>query len=166
MWVFFTAAVIIGLAFAGLYNAKEVNCSIEINAPRERVWRILSDFSRYQEWNPFIVSVNGEAVQRSPLVVKIRPAIGGTMDFNLLLQSVSPPGDMIWLGQTLLPKLLDGRHFFHIESLSAKQCRFVQGERYTGLFLYFAWPILSWSVRRSFSDMNIALKLHAENAKQ
>jgi uncharacterized membrane protein len=33
---------------------KEIHTEIEINAPAEKVWRVLTDFAAYPEWNPFV----------------------------------------------------------------------------------------------------------------
>ena len=39
----------------------EIRTEIEIAAPPSEVWRVLLDFRRYPEWNPFIVELKGEA---------------------------------------------------------------------------------------------------------
>jgi uncharacterized protein YndB with AHSA1/START domain len=31
---------------------KEIHTEIEINASAEKVWRVLTDFAAYSEWNP------------------------------------------------------------------------------------------------------------------
>ena len=40
---------------------KELRSEIEIEAPTERVWGVLTDFAAYPEWNPFIRRVSGRA---------------------------------------------------------------------------------------------------------
>ena len=37
---------------------KELRSQIEIEAPADRVWQVLTDFATYPEWNPFIRRVN------------------------------------------------------------------------------------------------------------
>jgi uncharacterized protein YndB with AHSA1/START domain len=37
-----------------------LHASADIDAPAERVWRVVTDFARYPEWNPFIVRAAGE----------------------------------------------------------------------------------------------------------
>src|SRR4051794_25262595 len=34
---------------------------IEIQAPPERIWEILTDFGAYPQWNPFMPRLDGEA---------------------------------------------------------------------------------------------------------
>ena len=36
---------------------RELRAEIEIAAPPERVWRVLSDFDAYPDWDPFIRSI-------------------------------------------------------------------------------------------------------------
>ncbi|RYZ45415.1 MAG: SRPBCC domain-containing protein, partial [Chitinophagaceae bacterium] len=35
---------------------KQIKTEIVINASKEKVWAILTNFSQYPQWNPFIVS--------------------------------------------------------------------------------------------------------------
>ena len=39
---------------------RQLFTEIEINAPVEKVWTILSDFEKYPDWNPFVKSIEGE----------------------------------------------------------------------------------------------------------
>jgi uncharacterized protein YndB with AHSA1/START domain len=39
---------------------KEIHTEIEINSPAEKVWRVLTDFATYPEWNPFEGSGDGD----------------------------------------------------------------------------------------------------------
>ena len=51
----------------------ELFAMVEIDAPAERVWQVLTDFRRYPEWNPFMPRVAGEAARRAELEVLVRP---------------------------------------------------------------------------------------------
>jgi len=41
---------------------KEIKTAIDISAPPETVWEILTAFSDYENWNPFITSVEGDFI--------------------------------------------------------------------------------------------------------
>ena len=50
---------------------RTIESSIEINAPSNRVWDILTDFPRLPDWNPFITAASGSLQAGSRLSVQI-----------------------------------------------------------------------------------------------
>lgn len=56
----------------------ELHTEIDVDAPSEIVWDILSDLERYTEWNPFIVSAVGEPAVGERLTNRLQPPDGGT----------------------------------------------------------------------------------------
>src|SRR2546426_2508439 len=52
----------------------ELRTDIEIDAPVERVWEVLTDFDRFPDWNPFIRRIGGNAPIGSRLDVFLRAA--------------------------------------------------------------------------------------------
>jgi uncharacterized protein YndB with AHSA1/START domain len=61
---------------------KELHSEIEINAPAERVWEVLTDFASYPKWNPFITRISGEPTTGERLEVRIEPPGGRAMTFK------------------------------------------------------------------------------------
>jgi hypothetical protein len=78
--------------------AKELNTTIEIDAPAETVWEVLTDFSRYNQWNPFIRSISGEARQGGTLEVFIQPPGGNGMTFRPVILALQPGRELRWMG--------------------------------------------------------------------
>jgi uncharacterized protein YndB with AHSA1/START domain len=39
---------------------RELASEVEVDAPAERVWHLLTDFAAYPGWNPFIRQASGE----------------------------------------------------------------------------------------------------------
>ncbi len=39
---------------------REILTNIQIDASESKVWKILTDFPKYKDWNPFIISASGE----------------------------------------------------------------------------------------------------------
>jgi uncharacterized protein YndB with AHSA1/START domain len=56
---------------------KELHTEIEIDAPAERVWRLLTDFASYPRWNPFIRTISGRPIPGERLEVRLEPPGGG-----------------------------------------------------------------------------------------
>ena len=145
---------------------KEIHTEIEINAPAEKVWRVLTDFAAYPDWNPFVRRVEGEVRVGARLHVYIQPAGGKGMSFRPTVLVADHNRELRWLGHLWLPGLFDGEHSFSIEPLAEGHVRFVQRERFGGLLVPLLSKMLDGDTRRGFEEMNRALKLRAESAPE
>lgn len=114
---------------------KELRTEIEIQAPTERAWQLLTDFAGFPQWNPFIRRASGEAKTGVRLEVHIQPTGARGMTFRPTIFKAEPNRELSWLGRLLIPGLFDGEHILTIESLGANRVRFVQREIFTGLFV-------------------------------
>jgi len=140
---------------------KSLHAGIDIDAPAERVWQIVSDFDEYADWNPFIVRAAGE------------PRVGARLDITIAAPGMRPvsfrprvldvePGRLIrWKGEFKLPGLFDGRHALIVDALDGGRSRFTTHEDVTGLLLPFAGKVMTAS-QRGFELMAQALKERAE----
>jgi uncharacterized protein YndB with AHSA1/START domain len=52
---------------------RELRREVEIEAPPERVWAVVTDFAAYPEWNPFIGRISGDLQEGARLEVRIEP---------------------------------------------------------------------------------------------
>ena len=140
---------------------RELQREIEIDAPPERVWSVVTDFAAYPEWNPFIRSIAGEAREGARLQVRLQPPGGRGMTFKPRVLVVEPDRELRWLGRLLLPGIFDGEHRLGVEPLDAGRSRFVQSERFSGLLVPFVKGALRKTVA-GFEEMNSALKARVE----
>jgi hypothetical protein len=146
--------------------ARELNTSIEIDAPANTVWEVLIDFSCYGQWNPFIRSISGEAKQGEQLEVFIQPPGGNGMTFRPVILAVQPGHELRWRGQLLLPGIFNGEHQFQLEPIEANRTRFVHRETFSGLLVPLLWRDLDTKTRQGFEEMNHALKNVIEQSKR
>lgn len=135
----------------------ELRTDTEIDAPVELVWRVLTDFDAFPEWNPFIRRIVGKAVEGSRLEVVLGASGTRPMRFRPRVLRVVPERELRWLGALGLPGLFDGEHIFELEALGPARTRFVQRERFRGIFLPFLRRSLERDARRGFEEMNRAL---------
>ena len=144
-------------------RVRELRREIEIDAPPERVWAVVTDFGAYPAWNPFIRRISGELREGARLEVRIEPPGARAMTFKPTVRSVEANGELRWLGRLLLPGVFDGEHSLRIEPLDGGRSRFVQSERFSGLLVGLVKGTLA-KTEGGFEQMNTALKARAEQA--
>ena len=136
----------------------ELRTEIEIDAPAERVWAVLTDFDSFPDWNPFIRRIQGNSQVGSRLDVLLGASGTRAMRFRPTVKVVVPNRELRWLGRLGLPRLFDGEHIFQIEPLGSTRARFIQRERFRGLLVPLMARSLNRDARRGFEEMNQALR--------
>ena len=127
------------------------------------MWAQLTDTAGYGEWNPFLRRVSGELREGARLVVDITPPGGRAMTFKPTVLSADAERELRWLGRLGVPGIFDGEHSFRLERLADGGTRFVQAERFRGVFVGLFGATLE-KTRLGFEQMNQALKQRAEAA--
>ena len=141
---------------------KELITEVIINAPRSVVWQVLTDFDHYADWNPFIVSSQGQAIENTRLVNSIQQG-DKTFTFKPTLTRVEQPEYLEWLGHLIIPGLFDGRHYFRLEEVKPGVTQLTQGERFGGILRGIILKSAAANTRAGFIAMNRALKQRAEH---
>jgi hypothetical protein len=140
---------------------RELSQDIEIEAPPERVWAVITDFAAYPEWNPFIRRVSGELREGARLEVRIEPPGARATTFKPTVRAVEENRELRWLGRLVAPGIFDGEHSLRLEPLDEGRTRFVQSERFTGLLVGLVKGTLA-KTEAGFEQMNTALKARVE----
>lgn len=142
----------------------ELNTQIDIDAPPETVWSILTDLNSYVSWNPFIVEAGGHAVAGQQLSVRIQPVGGSATTFKPEVTVVEEPLVFEWFGRLGIPRLFDGRHRFELQPLdNGTRTRFKQDEHMAGLLVPLLAKRLNTGTLEGFRMMNEAIKQRAES---
>ena len=139
----------------------EIRTEVEIAAPATEVWRILTDFPRYQEWNPFITDIAGECTPGSALEVQLSLPEGRDYTLRPRLLRCEADRELSWRGHLLFAGLFDGEHFFRLQEVGENRTRFVQGENFSGVLVRFSGRTITRAAR-GFVYMNQALKRRVE----
>lgn len=140
----------------------QIHTEIEIASSPDRVWKILTDFAAYPEWNPFIKFARGVPQQGTRLDVHIQPSGTKGMTFHPTVLVADVGRELRWRGRFLFPGVFDGEHCFLIEVISNEKVRFRQSEQFSGILVPIFRASLDRDARRGFEEMNLALKARAE----
>lgn len=141
-------------------NARAV---IDIDAPIERVWQVLSRLSEYPTWNPFVVKVDGAdtAELGKQLVLHVVWSNGRRMTTGELVTRVEPHAALAWRFTGVLPSLnlVRAERVQSLTALTATTTRYESVESFSGLLARFV-PLAG--VVDGFERMAKALKVRAE----
>ena len=137
--------------------AKQIKTSITINASKERVWKILTDFENYPEWNSFIESVSGDVKVGNQIQIKLQG-----MTFKPVILTLNENTELKWLGHLWFKGLFDGEHKFKLTDNGNGTTNFEQSENFSGILVKLFSKSLDKDTKNGFEQMNKELKLRAE----
>src|SRR5262245_50941189 len=107
-----------------------IDTTIDINASKDAVWDVLTDFACYKEWNPDM-RIEGVPEVGSNLVVYL----SGGMSFKPKVLVATPGEELRWLGKLGLRGIAAGEHFFVLTTNDDGTTRLNHGERYSGVLV-------------------------------
>ncbi|MBW8485195.1 SRPBCC domain-containing protein [Actinomadura parmotrematis] len=147
-------------------HAVRLNASIEIQATPEEVWQVLTDFTAYPQWNPFLTSAQvtspgGRLGKGARLRIVMHDASGDSTFTPQVLTDI-PGRELRWLGKIGPGWIGDGEHRFTIEQIRPGRVRLTQSERFTGVAVPFAQGMLKSNTLPQFQAMNRALAQRVE----
>ncbi len=144
-------------------SAPSARAVIDIDAPVERVWQVLSTLSAYPEWNPFVVKVDGAAKAElgKQLVLHVVWSNGRRVSTGELVTRVEPNAALAWRFTGVLPSLnlVRAERLQTLTALGAGATRYESVESFSGLLARFV-PLAG--VVEGFGRMARALKVRAE----
>jgi len=141
----------------------ELRSEVEINAPPSHVYAVLTDFPRYELWNPFLTSVRGELAVGRKLSVEMSLPEGKIYVLEPEVTQVSELA-LRWRARFAAAALLEAEHLFLLKEAGPGVTRLVQGLNFSGFLLRFSGVALTQSARGCVY-MNQALKKRAESTR-
>lgn len=143
--------------------AHSIHTEIIIHSSPERIWSVLTDFSRYEEWNPFITKISGNPAIGDKLSVIMQPPGGSAMKFAPRVLVCEPGKLFRWIGSMGIRGIFDGEHSFEISDHGDGSCTLVQSERFGGILVPLFRRMLDGGTRAGFIEMNEALRMKVES---
>ena len=140
---------------------KDIHTEVEINAPAEKVWQILTDFDSFPRWNPFVIKVSGKPKVGEILNIEVQLPESRLMKFTPIVLKAEPNRELRWVG-TMPTGAFRGEHFYQIESLGQDKVRFMHGEHFSGWMVRLIWAMVGKATEKGYLIMNEAIKKEAE----
>ena len=136
------------------------SATTEINAAPETIWRILTDASKYKEWDASLIKLDGKIAPGEKLTIlsKLSP----DRAFTPTVTEFEPNKKMVWSSGMPLG-LFKGARTFLLEPIGGGRVRFSMREEFSGLLL----PLIGKTIpdmNPVFAEFAAALKQRAENS--
>lgn len=145
-----------------LRTTRTIRSAIEIRAPLETVWGVLTDFASYPDWNPHIRQVRGRVKTGARISIHTRPPGGRLIVMRPTVINWEPPNELRWRSTFLSWRLFSGEHGFRLEPIAVNRVRFVQDETFRGLLVPLYSRLRLPNTREGFDETNEALRDRAE----
>jgi len=145
-------------------TTRTIRSAIEIRAPAEVVWAVLTDFGSYPEWNPLVRRLHGRPRVGKRVTILSQPPGARAIAFAPLVVAWSPPTELRWRATLITRLLFSGEHGFRLEPIDDGRVRFVQDETLTGALIPLYSRFRLAQTRLGFEEMNQRLRDRAERA--
>ncbi|KAF2092659.1 hypothetical protein NA57DRAFT_62185 [Rhizodiscina lignyota] len=149
-----------------MYQIQE---EVDISAPIEVVWDLLMDLNGYSRWNSFVIDAklhDSDTLKvGAQQTITVRMKAGGdTADYNNTITKVEQNREIRWRGALVSPIIFDTEHYMTLSPGSLpNSCRFVQGEKFTGLLIWLIRMTSTFEdLKSAYLRMNDDLKRAAE----
>ena len=137
---------------------------IEIQAPPEFVWQALTGVDALDEWNPYLLALEGELTEGEGIVITIlQRNWDEPMVLPVTLATVEADRALGWRGTVLTPGVHDTHHFFTLMDLGGGRTRFEHVEEFAGVLArWIHTDATREHTRVAFAEMNAALARRSE----
>jgi hypothetical protein len=141
--------------------SKTIRSEVTVEASRETVWRILTDFEDYARWNPLMTTARGDARLGAQLEVALQPPNRDVQEVSPEITILRPNRKLAWMSRQLVPGISDREYEVIIEPLGEERVRVVMHKRFEGILI----PLTPTEEEQLGLDlMAEALKRRAEEA--
>ena len=142
--------------------AYAVTASVVIDAPRETVWRVLTDLDSYHLWNPFTPKVESTLEVDAPIWLHVQMTPKKRIRQKEWVRVVEPESELAW-GMTMgHPVLLRAHRSQTLTPLDARTTRYETVDEMHGILVPLVKMIYGRHLERGFDRMVRGLKTRAE----
>lgn len=161
MWI---AVFIIVVFLIILSRTKfEVRHEITLDAPVERVWKMIIDFEHYSQWNTQLSYLGGKVALNEKLHLKLAVEGATPYEFKPTVSQWKEKEVFGWIAITGMPRVFDGEHFFELTDLKDGKTHLVNREEYRGVLSLVMQQLPMMKLApKGFQKMNMEFKAYVE----
>lgn len=152
--------ILISLIVLNLVTNLELSTEVAFDAPKEKVWKVLTDTDKYKEWNPFITSVKGE-MKLGAQITNVMVNQGKETTFTPVITGFEEYESLEWLGSGL-GGMFKGNHYFQLTQTKEGKTKMLHGEKFSGLLSGLIMQMIGNDTHANFELMNEAMKKRVE----
>ncbi|MCB1146524.1 MAG: SRPBCC domain-containing protein [Leptospiraceae bacterium] len=143
-----------------------IKTEITINAPKAKVWSVLTGFADYNRWSKVITDMNGYPQKGKTLTLTVHPLPGVGLPIPECEITVcsEEKGELRWQGPSIpvVKDVISANHYFYVESISENKTRFIHCEDFDGWITPVLKPLLEAQLPELYAEFNKELKAEAE----
>ena len=140
---------------------REIRTEIQISAPIDKVWQVLTDFDQWTDWNPAVKHLSGSASVGSKLDVTIDG--GGSRDakYQPTVLQADAPKTFRWSATMMASFVFKNDRVFELREKDGGT-ELIHSEEFSGFMVAMMWGKLSGFVQPHLEKTNQALKKKME----
>jgi len=140
----------------------QVSASVEIDAPAELVWAVLTDFGRYPDWNPFNVGMKTTFEMGAPVFMDVALVGNRTQRQTEYITALEPGRKVCWSMNRPPAWLIGATRCQILVALDAGRTRYTSNDAITGVLAPVVMLVYGRAMQRGFESVCTALKQRAE----
>lgn len=141
---------------------RELHAAIQIAAPIDQVWKVLTDFEHWSDWNPMVNRVSGSPSVGSKLYITMRgPDSKDAMKYQPIVLEAIPPNRFRWRATMMSGFLFTNDRVFELKEKNGGT-ELINKEEFSGLMVPVFWGKMNQFVADMLESMNTALKEKVE----
>ncbi|WP_040808363.1 SRPBCC domain-containing protein [Nocardia concava] len=142
-----------------------IDRTVEIDAPAELVWQVLTDVEKYGEWNPFCLECRTSLEPGAPIDMKVRLVGPKPKQQREFIHSVTPGEEFSYRMKPAPLGLLSSERSHVLTSLADGRTRYLSHFQLNGPLAPVVSGLLGKALTTGFEGMTNAVKTRAEALK-
>jgi len=142
-------------------KSRTVVSEIEINAPRQKVWEVLTDFERMHEWSTSFQKLEGEFKDGGKAISYYKTPLGNVISFEHTLIEFEEGVSFGWSDPVALG--MRDHHIFLLEDLPNGNTKFTQTDSVQGGASWLLHKLMEHNMKSMYDQFNKELKARVES---